>query len=256
MVARGDGVDGVLARPVIAQLRRRQLRMDGYRRPRQRGRAQRGQGGAPVPVPQPVGVAGERLRVGQQLVPEHDRLGGLQMGEAGCRRTDVRAGLCHQRVLQLGQGQHQLPGVIAQVEPQVVGRLVVARAAGAQLAADLAQPLDQHPFQERVHVLVGVVRADAPGADVLVQRVDRRQQPLRLFLVEDLGSEQLADVGARARQVVRGHAEVAVGRPGEGEQGRVGRRAEASTPELIGQRGCLPVNEVFRHSGLRCHGCQ
>ena len=71
----------------------------------------------------------------EQVVSKDDWLGLLQVSETGADAFDVLFGLVDQRLLQGqhfdGQGAHVVP----QEQTQVVGGLVVARTAGAQLAA-------------------------------------------------------------------------------------------------------------------------
>jgi hypothetical protein len=93
--------------------------------------------------------------VREQLVGEQHRLGVLQVGHAGRGRVAVPLGLVDQRGLQLGEPARDQPRVVAQVQPQVGGDLVVAAAAGPQLAAERAEPLEQPALERGVHVLVG-----------------------------------------------------------------------------------------------------
>ena len=72
----------------------------------------------------------------------------------------VPLGLADQRELKLGQPGGDDPDMVAQVEPQVGGDLVVAAAAGPQLAAELADPLEQAALERGVHVLVLGRRAE------------------------------------------------------------------------------------------------
>src|SRR6202030_502138 len=66
----------------------------------------------------------------EHLVAEHHRLGVLQVGHPGGGRGLVLFRLGEQCRLQLGQPQHDEPGVIPQVHAQVGGDLVVAAATG------------------------------------------------------------------------------------------------------------------------------
>lgn len=84
MITAADGIDGVFAGAVIAQVGGRDRRMQGCRRPRHGRRAQRpGQATPPIPVDQARDVATEGLRMGQQLVRKHHRLHRLQMVKPG-----------------------------------------------------------------------------------------------------------------------------------------------------------------------------
>ena len=87
--------------------------------------------------------------------PNDDRLGVLQVGHArarACRRAGRPARPARRPARPAGAATPA--GVVAQVEPQVGGDLVVAGPAGAQLAAERAEPLQQAALQRGVHVLV------------------------------------------------------------------------------------------------------
>ncbi len=97
---------------------------------------------------------------------EHDRLRRLQMRESGRERVDVLRGLRGQRVLQREQRRHDVARDRPQIQAQVVRRLVVARAARAQLPAERPEPLDEHALEKRVDVLVAAPPgSSAPAAN-------------------------------------------------------------------------------------------
>ena len=137
--------------PVEAELGGDGVRVEPQRGAGQRAGAQRADRRPLVPVLQPVDVAGDRVRVRQQLVGDEHRLGVLQVRHA--RRGDVLVplGEPEQRELQRRQLRHQRADVVPQVQPQVGGDLVVAAAPGAELAAERAE-------------LLGAGRARAPRA--------------------------------------------------------------------------------------------
>ena len=132
---------------------------------------------------------------------------------------------------------HDLPGVVAQVEPQVGGDLVVAAAAGAQLAAERAEPLEQAALQRGVHVLVGR-RSAGTSPDAQAGSRSSRAPSMRpsSSSVEQPGAVQHPGVRAGAEQVVRREPPVEVDahrqpwparRPG---RRRTGRPRAASVP--------------------------
>ena len=149
-----------------------------------RRRAEWRQRSAHVPVHQALDVAQHRLGVGQQVMGEHDRLRLLQVGEAGADALDVLLGLVHQRLLQgqhfNGQGAH----MVTQEQPQVVGGLVVARASGAQLAAERTKTLGQQAFDEGVDVFVVEGRGDAAGAKVSADKLQGVEHGLGFLLAQ------------------------------------------------------------------------
>ena len=99
----------------------------------------------------------------------------------GC---DVPLGLVGQRVGQLDQRDGDAARLIAQVEPQVGGHLVVAGAAGAQLAAERAEPLEQAALDRGVHVLVVEVGDEVTGGDQAGQIIECGQDLAELGRVE------------------------------------------------------------------------
>ena len=70
-----------------------------------------------------------------------------------------------------------LPHVVAQVQPQVGGDLVVAAAPGAQLAAERADPLEQAALERGVDVLVVGAGPERAVARVAVEVVEGAEQP-------------------------------------------------------------------------------
>ena len=150
--------------------------------PGERAGAQRADRRPLVPVLQPVDVAGDGVRVRQQLVGDEHRLGVLQVGHA--RRGDVLVplGEPEQRELQGRQLRHQGPDVVPQVQPQVGGDLVVAAAPGPQLAAERAELLEQPALEGLVHVLVGLDRRERAGGHLggqLGERADHLRRARR-----------------------------------------------------------------------------
>jgi hypothetical protein len=108
----GDGVDGVGGRGGESQLGGDLRRVQRQRGAGERTGAERADRRPRVPVPQPVEVAQQRLDVGQQLVAEADRLGRLQVGEAGRRGVDVPAGLLGDGLGQLDHPGRHAAGVV------------------------------------------------------------------------------------------------------------------------------------------------
>ncbi len=145
---------------------------------------------------------------------------------------DLQGSKAHARVLaRAGLLTDDEPGGVAEVEPQVGRHLVVARAAGAQLAAEAAELLEQPALQRGVHVLVLDPRAERAVGDLGAQLVEGAQHPVQLVDVEQPRAVQDAGVRLGGEQVVRREAPVEVDadrQPGE----RLGRTAlEPAAPQ-------------------------
>ena len=136
-VARRRAVERVLGGPVQSELARDELRVEAERRPGERSPAVRRDGSARRPVAQALQVAHERPGVRLQVVREQHRLRVLQVRAPGHDRVGVRLGLRHERVDDAQDVAGDRARVIEEVHPHQGRDLVVAAAAGAQLAAEL-----------------------------------------------------------------------------------------------------------------------
>ena len=126
----------------------------------------------------------------------------LQVGHAGCGQVAAGGRLVDQRGLQLGQPARDQPDVVPQVKPQVGGHLVVAAAAGPQLAAQRAEPLEQPPFERGVHVLVGHRGPERPVGAGPVQVFEGLEHRAQLGVGQQPGPVQHPGVGPGGPQVV------------------------------------------------------
>ncbi|NYH20146.1 hypothetical protein GGD41_007374 [Paraburkholderia bryophila] len=140
-------------------------------------------------------------------------------------------------LLQIDHRVGQRPRLRTQIQAQVVGRLVVARAAGAQLAAGRAQTLREFAFEERVHVLVVRGRRDFTREKLRRQPVHFREQPLQFFVGENLRATQLLSVRARAGQIVGREAEETRLGARQRFQRRRRSRLETAAPQTLDRFG-------------------
>ena len=93
-----------------------------------------------------------------QVVREQDRLRVLQVRAPGHDRVRVRLGLRDDRVDETQDVARDRARVVEQVHPHEGGDLVVAAAAGAELAAELgSDDADERLLERAVHVFVGRV---------------------------------------------------------------------------------------------------
>lgn len=100
--------------------------------PRQRRGPERGDVDALARIGETAPVARGHFDVGEQVMPEGDRLGALQVGEAGHDRVEMFQGLARQRLLIVAQRGIKSVDAIADVEAEVGCDLVVARTRGVQ----------------------------------------------------------------------------------------------------------------------------
>ena len=209
-VAVGDGVDRVLddrrrsrARPATASRSMSQLRP--ARAPEPSGITRRG----PLGGGEAVGIAAQHPEPGEEVMAQRDRLGPLQVGVAG--QPVLAVALGHRQDLAQAAGE-QLAGdrgPLGHVEGQVGGDLVVAGAAGVDLAADPADDLGQATLDRHVDVLVGGLERES-------RRPRARPRPGRAPSsssssspsVEHAGAEQGAGVRPGLADVVGSQAPV------------------------------------------------
>ena len=127
-----------------------------------------------------LGIARKHLDIGQQVVAEADRLRHLQVGEAGHDDVGIGVGGLDQRALQFGQQAADRADLVAQPQPHVGRDLVVARAAGVQPLAGVADQLRQPGLDIQVHVFevelpLEAGRLRSPARICARPRSDRRE---------------------------------------------------------------------------------
>ena len=114
--------------------------IERIRGPGQRRCAQRHDVDPLATVHQPLVIALEHLEPGQQMVAEGDRLGDLQMGEAGHDRRGLLRRQFSQPAQQPAQSGQNRVNRVAQIQPQVGGDLIVAGTTGVQPLACIPDP--------------------------------------------------------------------------------------------------------------------
>ena len=126
--------------------------VDGVGGARQRCGTQGGLVHARPAVHQAAVVPLQHFIPGQQVMAEGDRLGGLQVSEAGHDGVGVGGGQFNRTLLQAGQFRGDQVNGAAQVKPYVCGHLVVTGATGMQLLAGYADELGEPGFDVHVHI--------------------------------------------------------------------------------------------------------
>ena len=164
----------------------------------------------------------DRLRAAQVRVGRHQRVAGA----LGAGRQDL-----HERDDRLLHRRH----AALQVQPQIDRDLLVARPAGVQPAAGVADARDQLALDERVHVLVVLGRGRveerlvaAVRQHLLEPRLDRG----RIRWTEHAGARERLRPRQAAAHVVLEQPAIEPERPPELEQRRVGISLEPSGPEM------------------------
>ncbi|MCY1530881.1 hypothetical protein D9M68_660880 [compost metagenome] len=230
-VAARDGINGILAGTGVAEIARRAFSIAGESRAGQGGGAERRTVEAAVPVDEALDVAAERLCMRHQVMAERYRLSGLKVGEARHDRLDMLIRLGGECVLHRKDQLHQSPRRAAKVEAGVVGGLVVARAAGTQLATEGTQPLDQQALVEGVKILIRGFRLFAAGRDIGRDRIERLQHPRQFVLAQYASARKFARMGARPGDVFGGQAEKAWIASRERREFRRGTAGKSASPQ-------------------------
>ena len=166
-----------------------------------------------------------RLRRPEVRERRHQRVAGRCAPGRRARRSTARDRALQQR------------NAAAQVEPQIERHLLVARSAGVQPAAGVADPLDQLALDEAVHVLVVARRRTpdrrAPASRIVGQR--RLDLLARRRRVSTPASCERPRPREAAGDVVFEQPAIEAERGAEVEGRGVGRRVEAAGPEISHQ---------------------
>ena len=116
-------------------------------------------------------------------------------------------------------------------QPQVVGDLVVAGPAGAELAAEGAEPLHQPALDGAVDVLVGRLEREGVVGEEGRTLVDGAQHLLHLVAVQDPDAMQLLGVGAGTGQILAPQVAVEAGGDAQLPGGLVRAGLESTAPQ-------------------------
>ena len=144
--SRSDTASSELARdPVETELAGGRVAVERVAGPGQRAGAERRDVGPAPGVGQPAAIALEHLHVGQQVVGEQDRLGGLDVGRPGHDGLAVALGQPDEGTLESEDRGVEPVDRATQPEPQVRRDLVVARPAGVELAGERPDPRRSAP---------------------------------------------------------------------------------------------------------------
>ena len=227
------------ATAVEAELPAHALAVDRQRGAGQGGGAERQHVDAPAAVGQSVAVALVLLDVGQEVVRRQHRLGALQVRVAGQDQVAVALGRGQQGALQFLQPAVEVVDGVAHPELHVGDDLIVAAAAGVQLAAEVAETLDQGALDVRVDVFQGDREGELAAVDLAGDGVEGGGDLLGLVGAEQADLGEHPGVGLAGADVVAVEAAVEADRFGEGFDAVVGGAAEAAAPGLLAHGGGL-----------------
>ena len=139
---------------------------------------------------------------------------------------------------------------VADPEPEVGRDLVVAAAAGVELAADVADPLDERPLDVHVDVFELVAELESAAGDLVVDLLEAGHDLVSLVVGQDADLGEHVGVGDRAADVLRIEPAIEAHAFGELLDTAVRRLVKHTAPGLVCQsriqRGCSGAQRLRR----------
>ena len=235
----GDGVEAELLANAVA--------VDGQRRAGQGGGAERQNVDALAAIGQAFAVALIFLDVGQEVMRRQHRLGPLQVRVAGQDHVALALGGVDQGRLQFDQAAVDAVDGVAHPELDIGDDLIVAAAAGVQLAADVAEPRDQGLLDVRVDVFELDRKRKLAAFDLAADVVEGGDDLRRLRRRSSRPTSASMRAWAwLARMSCAVEPVVEADRLGEGFDAIVGVAGEAAAPGFLGH--AVPPCGGFRLS--------
>ena len=210
----GHGIQRVAADAVKAECARNAFAVDRVRGAGQRGGAQRQAVDAFAAVGQTFGIAAEHFGISQQMVAERDRLGDLQVGEARHDGVGVLERNGGERVAQLVQQFDFEVDLVPHPEADVGGDLIVARAAGVQALAGIADQFGQAALDVQVHVFEIKQPFEAAGLDFSQNTCHAATNGFKVGIADQFDGVQHLGMCQRALDIEFGQTFVEVHRCG------------------------------------------
>ena len=162
-------------------------------------------------MPKALGIAEQRLGVGEEVVPQSDRLCTLKVGVTGHDPAGVAVGLRAKSLDYCRDLGRQLAGGRTAVEAEVKRDLVVARPARVQCGTSRSN-LGQPPLDRRVDVLVRVEKRKLAGLKLFVDAAQSSLDGCQLCGRDDAGRGEPARVRDAAGDVKRVELEIRIER--------------------------------------------
>ena len=157
-IAIADRIERIFRDRFEAEFLRNPSAIDRIGRAGERGSAKRQAIDALACIEQAIAVAFEHLRVSEQVMSERHGLRDLHVREPGHYRRSVSIGQLDQSMLQPIDAAHDVIDFAAQPQPRVGRDLIVARAAGVQALAGVADQIGQ----ALLDIQMNVFEFDAP----------------------------------------------------------------------------------------------
>ncbi len=239
-------VDAILAHSLKAQLTGQHMPVQRERTASQSPRAKGKSSGSVAHTNQPLPVPLELPIEREQPVTEQHRLRLLKVRVARHDRVQVLLGLVQQSSLQAIQSLLQYGQLAQQIQPQVGADLVVARAAGVELAGHRAHQLAQSPLDRGVDILVRRRWAELARAELFLHSSQARQQLVALRKRNQSRAMQRRGVGTAARDIGLVETPVKWQRVAKLAQQVVRCFVKAATPE---RHGLCPPSTMPASSG-------
>ena len=223
-------VHAVVDDPREAQFPGERVDVDRVRGAGNRAAAERQRVGFVARAGEPREIAAQRRRVREKKMRDEHGLRRAEMGERRHQRVAGGGRLRGQPLDDRGHRALQQRDAPPQVEPQIERHLLVARSSGVQPSAGVAEPFDELPLDETMHVLVAAVDERRVRAPELEDPGQRRFNLLRFVCGEHARGFQRAAPREAAGHIVFEETAIETEGGAELERRGVGGRVETAGP--------------------------
>jgi hypothetical protein len=180
-----DGVETVGRNPIKPQSGSNIVSVDRQTRSGQGGGAQRRNIDAPATIGQPQPIALELLAIRQPIVRRKHWLSSLEMGIAWENHVEIDVAPANKRPLKVLEPVVNLVDCLPNPKPQIRRDLIVSAPRRVQFSTNVADPIDQRPFD--MHVDVFEFRSKRKPA--LLNFLADLEQPLLNLLALGVGNQ-------------------------------------------------------------------
>jgi hypothetical protein len=237
-------VQRVLRRPVEAELAGREGAVDGIAGAGERGGTERHDVHARPAVRKAAGITFQHLHPGHHVMTEGDGLGHLQMREARHDAVGLAFGEVEQREYQGVDAGAQDVDFVAQPQPNIGRHLIIARAAGMQALAGIADVGGERRLDVHVHVFERFGPHEGACLDALAHAGQPGDDGVTLVLAQDALPREHAGMGDGARDVLPIQPAIEADGGGKGLDKGVGGLVETPGPGFRDGVGHVSVRVV------------